>query len=194
MRLRVLSSLISSDKTSEEWAPPTEFRIFRAGVNPSSKGTFLFDEQAAASVMADFAQGGVDLMIDLEHMSLENPAKCVREDASDARGWCALAVRNGELWAVDAKWTEDGARRLRQKTQRYTSPAFLDDVALGVGKDGRVMRMVNVALCGMPATHEAQALVAASKGFTPNAMQRAGIYVFSERMKSYGSGKNQSRS
>jgi len=49
--------------------PPREFRIFAAGENTTTKGRILFDEQAAADVMAAYEQHGVDLMIDLEHLS-----------------------------------------------------------------------------------------------------------------------------
>lgn len=133
--------------------PPEEFRIFRAGVNDSTKGPVLFDEQAAASVMAAWKKWGVDLMIDLEHQALDADERA-RADAPDARGWFRLEVREGELWAVGVRWTPDGARRLREKTQRYISPAFhVDD-------DDRVTELVNVALVAMPATHHAAPLVA----------------------------------
>ena len=104
--------------------------------------------------MAAYQAQGVDLCLDLEHLSLGDLG---RADASDARGWFKLELRNGELWAVDCKWTPDGARRLSEKTQRYTSPAFLAD------ENGRVCELINVALVAMPATHQAAPLVAAAK-------------------------------
>jgi hypothetical protein len=138
-------------------APPSEFCIFRAGVNASSKGDTIFDEAAAASVMAAYQRAGVDMMIDLEHAALIAPD--ARPDSSDARGWARLELRpDGSLWAVDVKWTPDGARRLAEKTQRYISPAFITD------EEGRVLEIVNCALCAMPATCDAPALVAASRG------------------------------
>jgi hypothetical protein len=137
-------------------ALPTEFRIFAAGENDSTKGPALFDEAAAAAVMAEYQKQGVDLMIDLEHESIDETP--VRADSKDARGWFKLEVRNGELWAVDVRWTPDGERRLRERTQRYISPVFLR-----TKKEKRVVYVLNVALCAMPATHNAPALVAASK-------------------------------
>jgi phage I-like protein len=137
--------------------PPTEFLIFKAGVNESSKGPTLFDAEAAAAVMAVFEREGTDLMIDLNHESLDAP---IREDSGDARGWCRLELRAGELWAVDVRWTPDGARRLNEGTQKYTSPAFEQDP-----KTKRAMRMLNVALVAMPATYYAQPLIAASRVF-----------------------------
>ena len=93
-------------------------------------------------------------MIDLEHESLGMPA---RPDSRDARGWAQLEMRKGELWAVNVRWTPDGERRLREKTQRYLSPAFERDPATG-----RILSLVNIALTAIPATYDAPALVAAS--------------------------------
>jgi hypothetical protein len=106
-------------------APPSEFRLFKAGINETTKGEFLFDAKAAEMVMA--ACGGarqVDYAIDLEHLSLDTEA---RHYNPDALGHFKLEVRNGELWAVNVTWNPDGARRLSEKTQRYVSPAFITD-------------------------------------------------------------------
>lgn len=135
--------------------PPTEFRIFRKGRNESSKGPFIFDDKAAALVMAAFKRAAVDGMIDLEHLSLDKESE---NFDPDARGWFGLELRNGDLWAVNVKWTADGERRLRERLQRYISPAFLFDE-----ETGRVIELYNVAICAIPATYEAPALIAASK-------------------------------
>lgn len=139
-------------------APPSEFRIFRKGWNHTTKGDLLFDEQAAAAVMAQYQREGVDLIVDLNHDSLNKEALAMRADAGDARAWFKLELRAGELWAVAARWTPDGARRLAEKTQRYISPVALYD-----SKTRRVEYLANVALCAMPATLGAAPLVAASK-------------------------------
>jgi phage I-like protein len=136
-------------------ALPTEFKLFSPGVNETANGPNIFDAEAAASVMAAYERAGVDLMIDLEHESLDKP---IRADSRDARGWAKLSLRpDGSLWAVDVRWTPDGARRLTEKTQRYVSPAFYAD------DDGRILELVNCAICAMPATYDAPALVAASR-------------------------------
>ena len=134
--------------------PPSEFRIFRRGINTSMKGDVLFDDTSATNVMANYAQHGVDAPIDLEHLSLDT------ESASydpDARGWFGLELRDGELWAVNVRWTPDGERRLREKTQRYISPAFHAD------KDNRVHSILNAALTSLPATDQPHALIAANQ-------------------------------
>jgi phage I-like protein len=146
--------------------PPSAFRIFAAGWNESTKGRVLFDEQAASDVMAAYAAHGVDIMIDLEHLSLNEES---RNFDPDARGWCRLELRSGELWAVDVKWTPDGQVRLSEKRQRYVSPAFWTDK-----ESGRVTEITNIAITGMPATHNAAPLMAASKrGRVPGRLNMA---------------------
>jgi len=137
---------------------PTEFRLFVKGWNETENGKFLFDDAAAASVMQAYKEWGVDLAIDLEHQMLDDAS--TDPTARDARGWCRLELRSdGSLWAVDVRWTPDGAARLQEKRQRYISPAFEIDP-----ETKRVSKMINVAITAMPATHRTTALVAASKG------------------------------
>lgn len=134
---------------------PTEFLIFPAGVSDSTKGPAIFDAAAARSVMAEYEKQGVDLMIDLEHLSLKSPH--ITNYDPDARGWFKLELRDGALWAVDVRWTPEGAERLREKRQRYISPAFKVD------ENERVLELVNVAITAMPATYDAAPLVAANR-------------------------------
>lgn len=134
--------------------PPDEFRIFGPGVNPTRKGPVVFDDLAARSVMAAYATHGTDIMVDLEHLSLDDTAP---NYDPDARAWLALELRKGpELWATHVRWTPDGEARLVQKKQRYISPAMRVD-----SKSRRVLELVNIALCAMPATDRLTPLVAA---------------------------------
>jgi len=137
-------------------APPTEFRIFAAGANATTKGTFIFDAQAAREVMAAYEAQGVDVMVDLEHLSLEHPSESRHFDP-DARAWCKLEMRGGELWAAQVAWTPDGQARLRDRTQRYISPAFIFDT-----ETKRITQLLNIGIVAMPATHNIAPLVAAS--------------------------------
>lgn len=137
-------------------APPTEFRIFRAGLNETTKGPFVFDEEAARLTMARFEREGVELIADLEHLSLDRDSP---NFDPDARAHFRLEVREGELWACAVSWTEDGQDRLAKKKQRYISP-----VAMREKGTNRVLGVFNVGLVAQPATYAAQPLVAASKG------------------------------
>jgi phage I-like protein len=134
---------------------PSAWRIFRKGINTSTKGPVLFDDQAAKDVMADYARHGADQMMDLEHLSLKRDSPTYDPNA---RCWYRLQVlSNGELWAVAAKWTADGKERLESKKQRYISPFFAVDP-----KTRRVKCVINSALTALPASDKPMALIAAS--------------------------------
>lgn len=149
---------IRSAQQLPEAEPPSEFLIFKRGVNDSVNGPVLFDEESARSVLEADQAHGVDKMVDLEHLSLD---KKLPTYDPDARAAFKLELRDGDLWATDVKWTDDGARRIREKRQRYISPAFYQ-------KDGKVQRLVNVGLTSLPATHQMPALVAASEVSMPD--------------------------
>jgi phage I-like protein len=134
--------------------PPTEFRIFTAGWVETVKGTFLFDETAAASVVAEYMLHGIDLMIDYDHASLASGVDPAL--SGKAAGWFNLEVRGGELWAVNVRWTPPAAEALRRKEWRFMSPAFTTD------DEGRITSLLNVAITNLPATRRLQPLVAAS--------------------------------
>lgn len=136
--------------------PPREVRLFRAGWNSTQKGRYLFDDAAAHAVMSAFKAHAVDVMIDLEHLSLDDEAP---NYDPDARGWCKLELRpDGSLWATNITWTPDGDERLRTKRQRYVSPTFAFDPT-----SRRITELWNVAITGQPATDDAMPLVAASR-------------------------------
>jgi phage I-like protein len=138
--------------------PPREFRIFRAGANPSTKGTFQFGPAEASAVMSAWrAEGSHRLPIDVEHDSLDPAARASRADAGDAVGWFTPELRGGELWATQVEFGPAGLERLAKKSQTYFSPAFSADA------EGRVTALVNVALVSMPALHALDQLVAAGK-------------------------------
>jgi phage I-like protein len=140
-------------------ALPTEFPIFQPGPNATQFGTYFLDASDLASVMECFESEGVDIMVDLEHDSIDEEKRAVRPDAADARGWVVpYATPEGGLSARVLNWCPDGARRLRERTQRYISPVFEYDA-----DDGHIKRLVNVALVARPATHHAAPLVAARK-------------------------------
>lgn len=134
---------------------PGEFRIFASGWNTTLKGKFLFDAEAARALMSAYQTHGIDVMLDLEHLSLDTDSPSFDPDA---RGWTRLELRNGELWAVGVKWNHDGERRLKEKRQRYISPAFDIDP-----KTRRITRLINIAITALPATDNLTPLVAASE-------------------------------
>lgn len=134
--------------------PPTEFRIFAWGANETDKGTFYLTQASARNLM--WAIGTRDVMIDLEHLSLDPEGPHYANGGADARGWARLKLDERGLYACDVRWTEDGAARIREKRQRYISPAFDYD------NRGRITALVNIALTALPATVRIDALVAAN--------------------------------
>jgi hypothetical protein len=134
---------------------PAQFRIFRKGANPSTKGTVYFDDIAAREVMANYQQHGARIMLDLEHLSLNKQSPNYNPNAM---GWFSLALKAGELWAVQVKGTDEGNERVDSKKQAYTSPFFAVDP-----KTKRVKCIINVALTALPATDKPMALVAANQ-------------------------------
>lgn len=174
--LRSLSVPVDASASDEL---PSEIRLFVSGVNDTAKGPFLFDEEAARRVMAAASSWDVDIMIDLEHLSLDEDAP---NYDPDARGWGRLELRaDGSLWLVGVRWTPDGAQRLRERRQRYISPAF----AIDTNDPPRPTEILNIALVAMPATHSTPALVAARRrGESMNPKQLAKLLKLRREGKS----------
>jgi phage I-like protein len=132
---------------------PTEFRIFRAGVNTSDKGDFIFDEEAARLVMSAFAKKGTALTMDFEHMAAADPPVIAPASASS---WVP-EVRGGELWATNVHWTDKARQMIEAREYTRISPLFYSDP-----KTKRVLRILNVALTNVEALDNVQPLVAAA--------------------------------
>jgi len=134
--------------------PPQDFRIFPAGSFETTKGTFLFDGQAARSVMAAVADWGNDYCVDYAHSMLGffnvDPAKSMK-----AAAWFTPQLRQGELWATAVRWNDEARSMLGKREARYVSPAFnIED-----GDDNRISELINVALTNIPATKKQTPLV-----------------------------------
>lgn len=166
-----LATLSVAVALGDDGAPPGEFLIFKPGLNTSLNGDFLFDEQAARDVMVAWESHGVDKMVDLEHLSLDDKAP---NYDPDARAWCKLELRDGYLYGVSASWTPDGVRRLREKTQRYLSPTFPFDK-----NTKRVKWLHNIALTAQPALDGIPALVAARANLTTDD-ESTGVAIMAE--------------
>lgn len=147
--LTALSIVLGSDK-----APPSEFRIFRKGENPSEKGTFHFTEASALSVMETYARLNKPMRFDYNHGTLlEAPPT---PEASLSAGTFVPEIRDGELWATKCNWTARAASLLTAGEYGEFSPYFDHD------KDGVVTRLINCALTNLPALNDIESLVAAS--------------------------------
>ena len=133
--------------------PPSEFVIFDPGTLKTSKGEFLFDELAGLSVLNHFAEHGADrLPIDFDHGML---AVIKTPDTAAAAGWFTPELRGGALVAANVEWTPRAAEMLRNREFRFLSPAFNYD-----RETGQITELLNVALTNLPATKNADPLVA----------------------------------
>ena len=133
--------------------PPSEFVIFALGTISTSKGDFVFDDTAADRVMRAFQAHGADrLPIDFDHGML---AAIKTPETSVAAGWFAPAIIDNKLMATRVEWTERAAAMLRSREFRFLSPAFNYD-----RKTGQITQLLNVALTNLPATRDADPLVA----------------------------------
>jgi phage I-like protein len=131
---------------------PTELCLFKAGINKSEKGEFIFDDESARLVMEKYLERGRELVIDYEHQSIQQPPQ-----KALAAGWFKLEVRNGELYAVDIRWTDQAKAEIEAAQYRYWSPYFRYDE-----RTGRVVDVMNNALTNNPALYGLPAMVAAS--------------------------------
>jgi phage I-like protein len=139
--------------------PPKAIRIFAMGENRTTKGVFLFDDAAAKSVLAAFAEHGVDLAMDFDHGALA-PADGRKRDVP---GYYRPEVRADGLYALP-QWTESGLAAIRPGKDdagaptlpeyRYTSPSFSFDP-----ETRRVLKLGPLALTSYPATHHAKPLM-----------------------------------
>lgn len=144
---------------------PRAFLLFAPGINANYNADATGDPQpvftarSAARLREAAERKGSDFYVDLEHLSLKSRAP----GSTDAMAWFRVEVRpDGSCWAVNVRWTPEGARRLRALSQRYISPVFYFD-----RETGEVTEFVGVALTSDPATYGAAPLVAASRTPVP---------------------------
>jgi phage I-like protein len=132
--------------------PPSEFRIWTWGENPTLKGTVVLDKAAADAVLLAYAEHGVELAIDYEHQTFnaEENGK-----PAPAAGWFRPEVRDDGLWAAGVRWTDEAAGYLKNRQYRYFSPTALLDA-----KTRKPVRLMPMALTNWPATKDIQPLVA----------------------------------
>lgn len=106
---------------------PSGFRIFRAGLNTSTKGDYSFTEASQSKCMAYQAKRGMPTVIDYEHASRYATFAADPQKAGRAAGRCKLECKNGELWATGVKWTKAATEAIESGEQDLFSPVFAYD-------------------------------------------------------------------
>ncbi|MFO0559056.1 MAG: phage protease [Polyangiales bacterium] len=146
----------------DQWALPTELKLFADGWNDTIKGRFLLDAVAARSILDAFRAHGVDLPLDFDHGTYAPNTVGIKRDVP---GYIrALDYRPGDgLYAVGVRWTDAGVRAIRPGADgalpeyRYFSPAIRFDES-----SRRITAIEPVALVTWPATRNQPPIVLAS--------------------------------
>jgi phage I-like protein len=126
--------------SSELAGVPREIQLIPSGSHRTGRGSFVLDEEGAASVMAAFDSQDNDMVIDYEHQTL-------RDVEAPAAGWITGLINKGNdgIWG-EVQWNRRAVEYLNRREYRYLSPVFLK-----TGEEGRVVRLVNAALTNQPA-------------------------------------------
>lgn len=164
--IAALAQAVALGGTAEARQAPTSIRILPAGEfaavdgRPGTAvdgGTWKLTAELARKIIAQVAAQRTDVLVDYEHQSLMS--KDNGKPAPAAAWLKALEWRDGPasagggLWATDVSWTAPAAAALTAGEYRYLSPVFAYD------NQGRVTRLVSVALTNTPALDTLDPLV-----------------------------------
>jgi len=127
---------------------PTEFVVLPEGkIEMHGKPPAFMKPEQGQMIIQEFAENGVDMVIDYEHQTL-------KDDIAPASGWIhCLEWENGIK--VKCRWTDKAKQMIEAKEYRYFSPVFYVDTST---RD--VVMLVNVALTNQPRMKHIEALVA----------------------------------
>ena len=143
----------NADGSAQE--APTEFQLFKTGLNDTEKGTFVFSERSAQSVIAEWKRRGNRLTGDYEHETLL-VAKRGGKAVASCKSWVP-EVRADGLWATKAKWTRIAKGEIEDGLYNFVSPLFeYDDASM------EVLSIINFGLTNLPARNGIAPLLAAS--------------------------------
>lgn len=149
-----LSALVTAELAAGKKLP-TEFRLFGAGVNKTSKGEFIYNERSMRECAAFDAERGIDCVIDYEHASLFAKYAPDPRQAGKAAGFFKTECRADGVFATKVEWTKAGAESLANDEFRYFSPVVDYDE-----NTRELMGIVNCALTNNPAMRGLKRLVA----------------------------------
>jgi hypothetical protein len=123
--------------------PPTEFRAFVFGDNPTTKGMLKLTKDGATKAMATFKARGVAKCFDLWH-STYAPQGTVRPQDRFAVGHFSLDLRDDGMWFTDIQWVPQYAQEIREGKWPFISPAVVHT------KAGEIFEFNNAGLVTDP--------------------------------------------
>lgn len=139
--------------------PPTEFRAFVWGDNPTTKGTLRLTAEGSQKVMDAYRARGVVKSFDYAHATY-NP---VAEPAGrKAAGQFRLELRSDGLWFTSIQWTPSADKAIRDGEWPYISPAVRHT------KAGEIIEVLNAALVTDPGTIAAVPTILSVSGPGPS--------------------------
>lgn len=155
---------------------PSRVRLFKSGLNSTSKGWFFYDPSDKDSILKKQSlEDGRDLYpIDVAHLSLSDAPN---PEAHRSFGWFELDLTEEGIFANNIQWSKAGLSFLEDRAFRYISPSFeveTDDegnVQYYEGEDDegnpieymKITKILNFALTNEPATYSPLALVASKE-------------------------------
>lgn len=122
-------------------SPPTEFRAFRWGDNPTTKGILKLTPEGAQRFMDDYRSRKHVLCFDYYHSSYN---AMVAPDERKAAGQFDLELRSDGLWFTRIQWTPKAAQAIRDGEWPFISPAVVHS------KDGVIVQVRNAGLVTDP--------------------------------------------
>lgn len=137
--------------------PPTEIKIFGWGKNQTTQGLLILDQAGAQTAVASFAAKGNAGVFDLWHSMFNDDIKPTEKETV---GYYRLEIRGSEksgaggLYAVGCTFIPEIAAAISAGKWPYISPA-----AAHTKVGSRIVGIHNLALVGLPATHNAQPLL-----------------------------------
>jgi len=137
---------------------PSEFQLLPYGkIELEGEGSAILDNPMMDQIINNFERRGNDMVVDYEHQSL-------KDTQAPAAGWVKRLVNRGEkgLWAIVA-WTEKAKQYLESGEYRYFSPVFSARKS-----DGKVMKIMNVALTNSPKINHLNPIIAKDDNCHPD--------------------------
>lgn len=136
--------------------PPKEFRAFKWGDNPTTKGTLKLTLEGAQKLMDSYRARNHVLCFDYFHstynpMAVGESKKAAGQFEPEIRG--KPGDEDGGLWYARIQWTPKAAQGIRDGEWPFISPAVIHD------KGGVIYDHKNAGLVTDPGTIGAQPLV-----------------------------------
>jgi phage I-like protein len=166
-----------------------EFRLFRFGNNPSTKGTYKLTPESAKLLMSTYRERGLKVTFDYDHHGVK-PLKDARPEDGKAAGRCDLELRDDGIWCVNCEWTPAALKGIQEGEWIYFSPAFLPNE-----ETKEILELINVALTNIPALDGIEPLAANRAGesgavhtLTSTAKETPVAHPIAEHLKKFVSG------